>query len=94
MFVTLATACTVSLGHTPNFLLLQCFTASVLFYCAQWQAYVTGTMRFGRIDVTEAQVCVMSVMAANAFFGPTLWDREVSHMEDIINYRKNNLTQV
>ena len=42
VFVTMATACAVSLGHNPGFLLLQCLSAPILFYCAHWQAYVTG----------------------------------------------------
>ena len=39
-----------------------------------FQTYVTGTMKFGRFDVTEAQLCIMSMMLANTVFGPGLWD--------------------
>ena len=35
---------------------------------------MTGTMKFGRFDVTEAQLCIMSMMLANTVFGPGLWD--------------------
>jgi len=77
VFVTLAGGCAVSLGRYPTFLLLQCTAASVMFYCAHWQAYVSGTMRFGKVDVTEAQICVMIVMFLTAFLGPWFWSVEV-----------------
>jgi len=35
-------------------------------------------MRFGKIDVTEAQVCVMLIMFLSAYPGPWIWNVEVS----------------
>ena len=42
VFVTLAGACTMGMGHMPYWMMYECFTASVLFYLAHWQTYVTG----------------------------------------------------
>ncbi len=34
-------------------------------------------MRFGRIDVTEAQMTVITVMMLTVALGPSFWDIEV-----------------
>jgi len=62
VFVSLASCCALRLGDYPAWMLFQCLTASTLFYCAHWQTYVSGTMQFGYIDVTEGQMVVMGVM--------------------------------
>lgn len=49
-----------------------------LFYCAHWQTYVSGTLRFGKIDVTEAQFTIMGIHLISAFFGSNIWRTEVS----------------
>ncbi|XP_059080122.1 choline/ethanolaminephosphotransferase 1-like [Tigriopus californicus] len=77
VFVSIASSCVVSLGHYPYSLMLQCFLASFLFYSAHWQTYVTGTMRFGKFDVTEGQMSVMAMMFITAIFGPQIWDISV-----------------
>jgi len=83
VFVSIASCCAVQLGEYPGWMLFQCLTASTLFYCAHWQTYVSGTLTFGKIDVTEGQIVVMLVMvvssiasfhnvdfwAANVFYG-------------------------
>lgn len=48
-----------------------------LFYCAHWQTYVSGTLSFGRIDVTEAQYTIMIIQMISAFFGPSIWSTKV-----------------
>jgi len=62
VFVSLASCCALRMGEYPAWLLFQCLTASSLFYCAHWQTYVSGTLQFGYIDVTEGQIVVMGVM--------------------------------
>lgn len=57
--------------------LLQCFCASTLFYCAHWQAYVTGTLRLGKVDVTEAQYTIIAIHLVSAVLGPGVWATEV-----------------
>lgn len=49
-----------------------------LFYCAHWQTYVSGTLRFGKIDVTEAQFTIMGILLISSIFGTNVWATKVS----------------
>lgn len=49
-----------------------------LFYCAHWQTYVSGTLRFGKIDVTEAQYTIIAIQLTSAIFGPSIWSTKAS----------------
>ncbi|KAL7737198.1 hypothetical protein ACLKA6_005389 [Drosophila palustris] len=73
IFVALSACISCQLGHYPNWLFFQCFCAIALFYCAHWQTYVSGTMRFGRIDVTEAQFSIIAIHLVSFVFGPEIW---------------------
>ncbi|XP_064481141.1 choline/ethanolaminephosphotransferase 1-like isoform X8 [Ornithodoros turicata] len=73
VFVALAVCIAVQLGNYPAWMFFQCFVAITLFYCAHWQTYVSGTLRFGKFDVTEAQFSVMAIHLVSAVFGPTVW---------------------
>ncbi|XP_022224622.1 cholinephosphotransferase 1 isoform X1 [Drosophila obscura] len=73
VFVALSACISCQLGHYPNWLFFQCFCAIALFYCAHWQTYVSGTMRFGRIDVTEAQFSIIAIHLVSAILGPEFW---------------------
>ncbi|XP_034104483.1 cholinephosphotransferase 1 isoform X1 [Drosophila nasuta] len=73
IFVALSACISCQLGHYPNWLFFQCFCAIALFYCAHWQTYVSGTMRFGRIDVTEAQFSIIAIHLVSAALGPEIW---------------------
>lgn len=72
--------------------LLQCFCAIALFYCAHWQTYVSGTMRFGKIDVTEAQFSIIAIHMVSAILGPEIWLTKVSFICSIYfgNSRRNS----
>lgn len=56
---------------------MQCFSAMTLFYCAHWQSYVSGTLRLGKVDVTEAQCMIMVIHMISALFGPGIWMAKV-----------------
>ncbi|XP_049522272.1 choline/ethanolaminephosphotransferase 1-like isoform X5 [Dermacentor silvarum] len=73
VFVALAVCIAVKLGSYPGWMFFQCFVAITLFYCAHWQTYVSGTLRFGKFDVTEAQFSVMMIHIISALFGPDIW---------------------
>lgn len=49
-----------------------------LFYCAHWQTYVSGTLRFGKVDVTEAQCTIIGIHLISAVFGPNIWMAKVN----------------
>jgi phosphatidylglycerophosphate synthase len=73
VFVALSACIAVQLGYYPGWMFFQCFCAMTLFYCAHWQTYVSGTLRFGRIDVTEAQYTIMAILLLSTIFGPSIW---------------------
>lgn len=50
-----------------------------LFYCAHWQTYVSGTLKFGKIDVTEAQFAIIGIHLVSAIFGSEIWLMTVSN---------------
>uniref|UniRef100_A0A8C5PWL7 Cholinephosphotransferase 1 n=1 Tax=Leptobrachium leishanense TaxID=445787 RepID=A0A8C5PWL7_9ANUR len=77
VFVSLGTFAAVRLGTLPGWLFVCCFTGMFLFFCAQWQTYVSGTLRFGTIDVTELQIAATVVFLLTAIFGSELWDYEI-----------------
>ncbi|XP_037792636.1 choline/ethanolaminephosphotransferase 1-like isoform X3 [Penaeus monodon] len=73
VFVSLGVSCSVRLGMLPYWMFFQCMMAVTLFYCAHWQTYVSGTLRFGYIDVTEAQFGVMAIHMVSVILGPEFW---------------------
>lgn len=77
VFVALSACVAVQLGQYPTWMFFQCFCAMTLFYCAHWQTYVSGTMKFGRVDVTEAQCTIILIHLISAVFGPSVWMTEV-----------------
>ncbi|XP_030372770.1 cholinephosphotransferase 1 isoform X3 [Scaptodrosophila lebanonensis] len=81
VFVALSACISCQLGHYPNWLFFQCFCAIALFYCAHWQTYVSGTLRFGRIDVTEAQFSIIAIHLVSAVMGPEFWLTKVPYLD-------------
>ncbi|XP_048516819.1 cholinephosphotransferase 1 isoform X3 [Dendroctonus ponderosae] len=77
VFVAVSACTAVQLGNYPAWMFFQCFCAMSLFYCAHWQTYVSGTLRFGKVDVTEAQITIMSILLISAIFGPSIWSIKV-----------------
>ncbi|XP_043265443.1 cholinephosphotransferase 1 isoform X2 [Colletes gigas] len=77
VFVALSACIAVQLGYYPTWMFFQCFCAMTLFYCAHWQTYVSGTLRFGKIDVTEAQFTIITIHLISAIFGPKAWMMEI-----------------
>lgn len=47
VFVVLGTCIAVQLGTHPGWMFFCCFAGMFMFYCAHWQTYVSGTLRFG-----------------------------------------------
>lgn len=73
VFVAISTCASVQLGHYPTLMFFECFCVFALFYCAHWQTFVSGTLHFGKIDVTEAQVAIMCIHSLSGYFGPEIW---------------------
>ncbi|XP_041972972.1 cholinephosphotransferase 1 isoform X3 [Aricia agestis] len=81
VFIALGACIAVKLGEYPTWMFFQCFCAMTLFYCAHWQAYVTGTLRMGRIDVTEAQYAIILIHLVSATIGADFWATQVGSLE-------------
>nr|XP_014285950.1 cholinephosphotransferase 1 isoform X6 [Halyomorpha halys] len=80
VFVAVSACISVQLGAYPSWMFFQCFCALTLFYCAHWQAYVSGTVKFGRVDVTEAQVTIIGIHLISAVFGPEVWSWKIPYI--------------
>ncbi|GCC37658.1 hypothetical protein chiPu_0016163 [Chiloscyllium punctatum] len=72
--VGLGTCLAVHLGTDPDLMFFCCFIGIFMFYCAHWQTYVSGSLRFGKIDVTEVQICIMLIFFLSAIGGATFWE--------------------
>lgn len=96
VFVSLGVSCSVRLGTLPYWMFFQCMMAVTLFYCAHWQTYVSGTLRFGYIDVTEAQFGVMAIHMVSVILGPEFWAMKVpgTDLQFIVFYVFLGLAQV
>ncbi|XP_045492734.1 cholinephosphotransferase 1 isoform X2 [Colias croceus] len=81
VFIALGACIAVKLGEYPTWMFFQCFCAMTLFYCAHWQAYVTGTLKMGRIDVTEAQYAIILIHLISATLGPEAWAYQIPGLE-------------
>ncbi|XP_038637072.1 cholinephosphotransferase 1 isoform X2 [Scyliorhinus canicula] len=77
VMVGLGTCLAVHLGTDPDLMFFCCFVGVFMFYCAHWQTYVSGSLRFGKIDVTEVQICIMLIFFLSAIGGATLWDYQI-----------------
>ncbi|XP_033105234.1 choline/ethanolaminephosphotransferase 1-like [Anneissia japonica] len=77
VFVSISTSVTLQLGVHPFECFFLCFVGLALFYTAHWQTYVSGTLRFGKFDVTETQVSIIFCLIITSFFGPAMWSYQI-----------------
>uniref|UniRef100_A0A8C0J5Q1 Cholinephosphotransferase 1 n=1 Tax=Chelonoidis abingdonii TaxID=106734 RepID=A0A8C0J5Q1_CHEAB len=78
VFVSIGACIAVRLGTNPDWLFFCCFVGPFMFYCAHWQTYVSGILKFGKVDVTEVQIAIIILFLMSAFGGTTMWDYKVS----------------
>ena len=69
----LSTMCVLRIGDSSFVVFSSLLVELGVFYSAHWRAYTSGTLQFGYIDVTEAQVGMMGVAIASGIWGPGLW---------------------
>ncbi|XP_060087089.1 choline/ethanolaminephosphotransferase 1 isoform X2 [Heteronotia binoei] len=74
VFVVLGTCIAVQLGTNPDWMFFCCFAGTFMFYCAHWQTYVSGTLRFGIFDVTESELCIVITHLLTGTLGPEFWN--------------------
>uniref|UniRef100_A0AAY5ERR8 Choline/ethanolaminephosphotransferase 1 n=1 Tax=Electrophorus electricus TaxID=8005 RepID=A0AAY5ERR8_ELEEL len=73
VFVILGTCVGAQLGTHPDWMFFCCFAGIFMFYCAHWQTFVSGTLRFGIIDVTEVQLFIEVLYLLAAVGGTSFW---------------------
>uniref|UniRef100_F1N1V2 Choline/ethanolaminephosphotransferase 1 n=1 Tax=Bos taurus TaxID=9913 RepID=F1N1V2_BOVIN len=78
VFVVLGTCIAVQLGTNPDWMFFCCFAGTFMFYCAHWQTYVSGTLRFGILDVTESQIIIIICQLLTGTLGPWFWNFTVT----------------
>lgn len=76
----------MQLGAFPWFTLTFVIVGMTVFYCAHWQVYTSGVVKFGLFDVTEIQVSAIILILLPAIFGHTVWLIKVPYLE--INLKK------
>ncbi|PAV77258.1 hypothetical protein WR25_17919 [Diploscapter pachys] len=74
VFVTLNICYALRLGLVQNGCIYVSIISVVMFYAAHWSTYCSGTMKFCKFDVTEAQMSVISILVITALFGTSFWD--------------------
>ena len=79
VFLTLDVCIACQLGLWPRVALFHCILCILLFYCVHWRTYVTGTLHFGVVDVTEAEVAIMAVLITSGTLGSEFWTRKLIH---------------
>ncbi|KAL8179234.1 UNVERIFIED_CONTAM: Choline/ethanolaminephosphotransferase 1 [Gekko kuhli] len=86
VFVVLGTCIAVQLGTNPDWMFFCCFAGTFMFYCAHWQTYVSGTLRFGIFDVTESELCIVITHLLTGTLGPEFWNDTLGkfHVENFL----------
>ncbi|TRY57855.1 hypothetical protein DNTS_017653 [Danionella cerebrum] len=69
VFVAVGTCICCGVGVDSNWMFFCGFVAMFMFFCAHWQTYVSGTLRFGLVDVTEVQIAIIIMYIMTAFGG-------------------------
>lgn len=90
VFVVLGTCMAVQMGTDPDLMFFCCFGGMFMFYSAHWQTYVSGTLHFGIIDVTEVQMFIITVYLLAAIGGNALWQ----YMVPVLNIQMKVIPSV
>ncbi|NXW55547.1 CHPT1 Cholinephosphotransferase, partial [Eurystomus gularis] len=77
VFFVLGSCIAIRLGTNPDCLFFCCFVGLFMFYSAHWQTYVSGILRFGKVDVTEVQIAITMLLLVSAYGGTAIWDSKV-----------------
>jgi len=80
VFVTIACCCAVQLGVYPWLMFWSCIFSYFAFYCAHWQTYVSGKLKFGKLDCTEAQFSFIAVYMISTI-SPAFWSKSIPYLQ-------------
>ncbi|XP_062850200.1 cholinephosphotransferase 1 isoform X2 [Trichomycterus rosablanca] len=87
VFVAVGTCICAGMGAYPDWMFFCGFVGMFMFFCAHWQTYVSGTLRFGIVDVTEVQIAIIIMYLMSAVGGVSLWQTTLP----VLNIKLNNL---
>uniref|UniRef100_A0A8C5BS29 Cholinephosphotransferase 1 n=1 Tax=Gadus morhua TaxID=8049 RepID=A0A8C5BS29_GADMO len=73
VFVAVGSCISCGIGWYPDWIFFCGFIGMFMFFCAHWQTYVSGTLRFGLVDVTEVQIAIVTMYLMTAVGGVGLW---------------------
>ncbi|KAL4225542.1 Choline/ethanolaminephosphotransferase 1 [Mactra antiquata] len=76
VFVMLGCCISLKLGQNPMILMFEMCLSVFCFYMAHWTTYVTGILKFGKIDVTEGQFTVIFIYTLCAI-SPGFFDNKL-----------------
>jgi len=77
VLVAQAFSITLKLGELPWWMFFMCLSSYSTFYFSHWCSYVTGTLQFGLIDVTELQISTILCFFITSITGPEFWSSKV-----------------
>uniref|UniRef100_A0A3B3S7Z0 Cholinephosphotransferase 1 n=1 Tax=Paramormyrops kingsleyae TaxID=1676925 RepID=A0A3B3S7Z0_9TELE len=77
VFIAVGSCISCGVGMYPNWMFFCGFVGMFMFFCAHWQTYVSGTLRFGLLDVTEVQIAITIMYIMTAFGGVGLWEKKL-----------------
>ncbi|VEL40984.1 unnamed protein product [Protopolystoma xenopodis] len=73
LFVPISAFIAFGMGEYPILMFIEFFCLVSLFYIAHWQAYVTGSLHFGIIDVTEGEIICIIIFILTSIMGVSTW---------------------
>ncbi|GAU88258.1 hypothetical protein RvY_00996 [Ramazzottius varieornatus] len=74
LLVTVGVCIAIQMGAVPFWLCYYVFAALGIFYLAHWQTFVTGSLQFGRFEVTEIQFLCIGLHLISTIFGSDVWN--------------------
>jgi len=77
VLVAQAISITMKLGELPWWMFFMCLSSYFTFYFSHWCSYVTGTLQFGLIDVTELQLSTIMCFFITSIAGQEFWSSKV-----------------
>eukprot|EP00735_Rhodelphis_limneticus_P011091 TRINITY_DN4147_c0_g1::TRINITY_DN4147_c0_g1_i1::g.2013::m.2013 TRINITY_DN4147_c0_g1::TRINITY_DN4147_c0_g1_i1::g.2013 ORF type:complete len:378 (-),score=35.37,sp/Q7ZYQ3/CEPT1_XENLA/41.67/2e-87,CDP-OH_P_transf/PF01066.16/2.3e-22,CDP-OH_P_transf/PF01066.16/1.5e+04 TRINITY_DN4147_c0_g1_i1:371-1504(-) len=75
MIVLSYSACIALQTGGNTVVLILVLMSNAIFFSAQWQTYIVGSLCFGLVDVTEAQLIFTFVHIITGYYGPAIWQR-------------------
>ncbi|CAF1264631.1 unnamed protein product [Adineta steineri] len=80
VFVTIACCCACQLGVYPWLMFLACMCSFFAFYAAHWQTYVSGKLKFGKLDCTEAQFSFIGIYMISTV-SAAFWSKSIPYLQ-------------